>query len=196
MALYCAVFYEVLSRKSIIRLGYQLLLAQRGVSGSWCWARGFSNSCGCSWWQLLVLLPGSVNLGLQLHAQVRLDMVFPGAEQVPVQTSCLVYAPEGMSCGSQLDGAVQRIAPKTHCLHIGLPHSACLVAAILTDLVATQYLPACIEASPRAVESPGHLLHSKGHAASVTNVGHLPARGTSMCTHVSSVRAVRADPGP
>ncbi len=93
MALYCAVFYEVLSRKSIVRLGYQLLLAQRGVSGSWCWAHGFSNSCGCSWWQLLVLLPGSVNLGLQLHAQVRLDMVFPGAEQVPVQTSCLVYAP-------------------------------------------------------------------------------------------------------
>ena len=47
---------------------------------------------------------------------------------------------------------------------------ASLVAAILTDLVATQYLPACIEAPPRAVESPGHLLHSKGHAA----LGPLP----------------------
>ena len=42
-----------------------------------------------------------------------------------------------------------------------------LVAAVLTDLVATQYLPACIEAPTRAVESPGHLLHSKGHAALV-----------------------------
>ena len=144
----------------------------------------------------------------------------------PPQSRSATLRPEGMSCGSQLDGAVQRIAPETHCLHIGLPHSACpatpggmhmmlplhscsterwqhvlcgacsLVAAILTDLVATQYLPACIEASPRAIESPGHLLHSKGHAASVTNVGHLPPRGTSMCTHVSSVRAVRADPGP
>ena len=247
--------------------------SSKGGSGDRCCPSAFSsNSCGCSWWDVLVLLPGKLNLGLQLHAQVRLNVVFPGVEQVPVQASCLVYAPvqggfqhfklcfvyseawrrmysagrtipcvnnggtaathqdrlppqscsatvrpEGMSCGSQPDGAVQRIAPEAHCLHIGLPHSACpaaprrmhvmlrlhsglarrwhhelcgarsLVAAILTDLVATQNLPACIQAPARAVESPGHLLHSKGHAASVPCPGHQcgsPAYSRFQCFSV------------